>query len=202
MKSRRGRPLAWFVLLAACLVPLASHADEGAAPSASPPRASTSSPEAAAPATAPPSSVDPSVMPSWTTGQSAQPPVPAGPAYRGTTASVPSKLPGYVAGGLAITSLGAGVVLGALAASDHSQFDKNPTTATANRGETRELDADLCFGIAATLAVASVVMLFSHDPPDASQPQAARGGPPKLDVAPVFGVLGLHGASVGAALRF
>jgi protein TonB len=104
----------------------------------------------------------PSVVPPWTT------PPPA--ASRGFGAG---RIPALATAGLAVVSLGAGTVLGALALGDHQEFEKSPTTELANRGEARALAADMLFGGAATLAVASLVMFLSHD--SAAAQSVARG---------------------------
>jgi hypothetical protein len=68
-----------------------------------------------------------------------------------------------VTGGLAVVLLGIGTAFGAMSISDHSSFDAHPTTATANAGESHELSADMCFGGALTLGVASIVMALTHE---------------------------------------
>jgi hypothetical protein len=83
--------------------------------------------------------------------------------------------------------------------SDHSEYVKNPTTETADRGESRELAADMLFGAGATLAVASVVMLFVHDPAEPARTPPAPAESPKVTIAPA---LGPRSAGLGAALHF
>jgi hypothetical protein len=86
------------------------------------------------------------------------------------------RIPMLVTGGLAVVALGTGTVFGILSISDHSNFDAHPTTATANDGESHELTADMCFGVAATLAVATLVMALTHEdspPPATSAPHVS-----------------------------
>lgn len=127
------------------------------------------------------------------------PPIPTAPS--GAPAPAPragydtGRIPAYVVGGLAIVSLGVGTVFAALSLSDHQQFTKNPTGATANAGEVHEVTADMCFGGAATLAVAAVVMFLTHEtPPPESVPPA-----PRVTWSPVVGP---RGAGAGASITF
>jgi len=86
-----------------------------------------------------------------------------------------SKVPAYVTGGLAIAAAGVGTVFGVLALNDKSDFDKNPTTQTADNGDTHALIADMAFGVALTFGVTSAVLFFAKDEP------AAAGGSAKAD---------------------
>jgi hypothetical protein len=114
------------------------------------------------------------------------------------TARSPSdlgRIPAYVVGGLAVVTLGVGSVFGGLSVADHRQFVEHPTAAVANRGDSHELIADMCFGGAATLAVAAVVMFLTHQPPTpASVPAASR-----VTWSPL---VGQHGAGAGASISF
>jgi len=74
-----------------------------------------------------------------------------------------SQVPAYVTGGLAIVGAGVGTVFGIMALSDKSQFDKNPTTQTADNGDTHALIADMSFGVALTFGVTSAVLFLTHD---------------------------------------
>jgi hypothetical protein len=102
------------------------------------------------------------------------------------------KTPVYVVGGLAVVALGVGAVFGGLSIADHQQFVQHPTSAIANRGDSHELTADMCFGVAATFAVTAVVMLFTHEPPVASAASRVTWSP----------VLGPHNAGAGASIPF
>jgi hypothetical protein len=108
-------------------------------------------------------------------------------------------LPSLVTGGLAVVALGTGVVFGILAWQDHESFLSNPTTDTANRGESRGLTADMCFGGAATLAVASIVMYFTHEDTPAAPQATGRATAPAFAIAPFASP---HGAGAGAVVRF
>jgi PEGA domain len=74
-----------------------------------------------------------------------------------------SKLPAFVTGGLAIAAAGVGTVFGVLALNDKTDFDKNPTTSTADNGDTHALIADMAFGVALTFGVTSAVLFLTKD---------------------------------------
>jgi hypothetical protein len=107
------------------------------------------------------------------------------------------KLPALVTGGLAVASLITGTVFGILAWEDHESFQTNPSADLANRGESRGLTADMCFGGAATLAVASIVMYLTHEEAAAATPTSET--PPRVSLAPF---LSPGGGGAGAVLRF
>ncbi|HTQ45446.1 MAG TPA: hypothetical protein VMI75_21960 [Polyangiaceae bacterium] len=105
------------------------------------------------------------------------------------------RIPAYVVGGLAVVTLGVGAVFGGLSVADHREFVQHPTAATANRGDSHEIIADMCFGGAATLAVAAVVMFLTHQPPaPASVPATSR-----VTWSPL---VGQHAAGAGASISF
>jgi hypothetical protein len=79
-----------------------------------------------------------------------------------------SKVPAYVTGGLAIVAAGVGTAFGIAALSDKSQFDKNPTTQTADNGDTHALICDMSFGVALTFGVTSAVLFLTRDEPPAA----------------------------------
>jgi hypothetical protein len=108
------------------------------------------------------------------------------------------KLPALVTGGLAVVTLATGAVFGVLAWQDHEDFQTHPLADTANRGESRGLTADMCFGAAATLGVAALVMYFTHDDAGAPSPQTG-GGASRVAVAPFVSA---HGGGAGAVVRF
>jgi len=89
-----------------------------------------------------------------------------------------SQVPAYVTGGLAIVAAGVGTVFGIMALSDKSQFDKNPTTQTADNGDTHALIADMSFGVALTFGVTSAVLFLTRD-----EAPAASSLPPKTTTA-------------------
>ncbi|HEX8793342.1 MAG TPA: PEGA domain-containing protein [Polyangiaceae bacterium] len=74
-----------------------------------------------------------------------------------------SKVPAYVTGGLAIVAAGVGTVFGIMTLSDKSDFDKNPTTSTADNGDTHALITDMAFGVALTFGVTSAVLFLTKD---------------------------------------
>jgi len=84
-----------------------------------------------------------------------------------------SKVPAYVTGGLAIVAAGVGTVFGVMALDDKSQFDKNPTSQTADNGDTHALVADMSFGVALTFGVTSAVLFLTRD--EAPAASSAKG---------------------------
>ncbi len=126
-----------------------------------------------------------------------------------------SPLPAYITGGLAVSAAVVGTVFGAIALSDKSNFDKNPTSNGADTGENHALVADMAFGVAITLAVTSAVLYFTrdeavtpstskneteHDKARAKQLAARRASErPSFDLAPIMTP---HGGGAGALLRF
>jgi hypothetical protein len=74
-----------------------------------------------------------------------------------------SKVPAFVTGGLAIAAAGVGTAFGIVALNDKSNFDKNPTTHTADNGDTHALIADMAFGVALTFGVTSAVLFLTKD---------------------------------------
>jgi PEGA domain len=74
-----------------------------------------------------------------------------------------SLVPAFVTGGLAIAAAGVGTVFGIVALGNKSDFDKNPTTQTADDGDTHALIADMAFGVALTFGVTSAVLFLTKD---------------------------------------
>ena len=68
-----------------------------------------------------------------------------------------------VTGSLGAAGLIAGTVLGILALSERSDYDKNPTEAGADHGERLALFADVGFGVGAMALVTTAVLLLTHD---------------------------------------
>jgi hypothetical protein len=79
-----------------------------------------------------------------------------------------SKVPAYITGGLAIVAAGVGTAFGIIALGDKSDFDKNPTSQTADNGDTHALIADMSFGVAITFGVTSAVLFLTNDEPPAA----------------------------------
>jgi hypothetical protein len=121
-----------------------------------------------------------------------------------------SKVPAYVTGGLAIVAAGVGTAFGIMALSDKSDFDKNPTTQTADNGDTHALIADMSFGVALTFGVTSAVLfLTSDEPPAATTPSASNHGNKTADAKKPRGLkitptpmVGPHSGGAGLTLRF
>jgi hypothetical protein len=85
-----------------------------------------------------------------------------------------SKVPAFVTGGLAIAAAGVGTGFGIVALHDKSNFDKNPTTHTADNGDTHALIADMAFGVALTFAVTSAVLFLTKDEQPSPPPATSR----------------------------
>jgi hypothetical protein len=129
-----------------------------------------------------------------------------------------SKVPAYITGGLAIVAAGVGTAFGVMALNDKSDFDKNPTSGTADDGDTHALIADMAFGVALTFGVTSAVLLFTKDEPPAVMPSTAGGtgtaSPRTADAVPERAPrhndvtvtptpwVGPHGGGAGVMLRF
>jgi len=121
-----------------------------------------------------------------------------------------SKVPAYVTGALAIAAAGVGTAFGILTLNDKAQFDRNPTTQTADNGDTHSLIADMSFGVAITFAVTSIVLFVTKDEAPASTTSAqpptrvARTRPTETrpvgwSVAPM---VGSRSGGAGLVVRF
>jgi hypothetical protein len=115
-----------------------------------------------------------------------------------------------VTGGLAIVAAGVGTVFGIMALSDKSQFDKNPTTQTADNGDTHALIADMSFGVALTFGVTSAVLFLTRDEAPAASSATPRTTTAKAEadskrnritVTPTP-VVGPHSGGAGFTVRF
>jgi hypothetical protein len=80
-------------------------------------------------------------------------------------------VPAYVTIGIAGAAAVVGTIFGVKALGAKSDFDKTPTTKTADDTERNALIADMAFGVAITLGVTGIVLLTSDDEP----PPAATG---------------------------
>jgi tetratricopeptide (TPR) repeat protein len=152
-----------------------------------------------APPPPPPASAPP---PAAAAPPAAPPPPPPPPSH--------SKLPAFITGGLAVAAAGVGAVFGAMALHDKSNFDKNPTTSTADDGDSHSLISDMAFGVAITFGVTSAVLFLTKDEPSAT---ASNAGRPAADaqvasskstaitVTPVP-VVGPHSGGAGVLVRF
>jgi PEGA domain-containing protein len=114
-----------------------------------------------------------------------------------------SKVPAIVTGALAVAAAGVGTVFGIIALGDKSDFDKNPTTQTADDGDTHALIADMAFGVALTFGVTSAVLFLTRD----ETPVATSSIDPKevkkaaVTVTPTP-MVGPHSGGAGFVLRF
>ena len=116
-----------------------------------------------------------------------------------------SLVPALVTGGLAVVALGAGTVFGIMALGDKSDFDKKPTSATADDGENHALIADMAFGVALTLGVTSAVLFLSNGSSSASA--SVKTTPAKAAAKSSFTItptpfVTAHGGGAGALVRF
>lgn len=126
----------------------------------------------------------------------APPPPPAAEPVK--TPAAPAEPPTaaiWVTGSLGVAGIIAGSVLGVLALQEHSEFNKKPSEASADRGERLALFADVGFGIGAMALVTTAVLLLTHDEtPPKEQPAAAR-----LQIIPAVSPAG---ASATAKVHF
>ncbi len=121
-----------------------------------------------------------------------------------------SLVPAIVTGGLAIAAAGVGTVFGILALGNKSDFDKNPTTATADSGDTHALIADMAFGVAVTFGVTSAVLFLTKDESTTSTSSThgattATATAAKKKTAVTFTptpIVGPHSGGAGFVLRF
>ncbi len=125
-----------------------------------------------------------------------------------------SKLPAYITGGLAGAAAGGGTAFGIMALNDKSSFDANPTSSTADDGDTHALIADMAFGVALTFGVTSAVLFFTKDEPapvlpataSAAHDDRARARQEALKRANVTVTpapwVAPHGAGAGVVLQF
>lgn len=119
-----------------------------------------------------------------------------------------SKVPAYVTGGLAIAAAGVGTVFGVIALGDKSDYDKNPTTKTADNGDTHALIADMAFGVALTFGVTSAVLFLTKDETTATPTPTATTNSRARHVASATmtftptPIVGPHSGGAGFVLRF
>jgi hypothetical protein len=115
-----------------------------------------------------------------------------------------SKVPAIVTGALAVAAAGVGTVFGIIALGDKSDFDKNPTTQTADDGDTHALIADMAFGVALTFGVTSAVLFLTRDDPPAPtssiDPKVVKKAA-AVTVTPTP-IVGPHTGGAGFVLRF
>jgi hypothetical protein len=132
----------------------------------------------------------------------AEPPPPPPPEPR-------SKVPAFITGGLAIVAAGVGTAFGVIALGDKSDFDKNPTSSTADNGDTHALIADMAFGVAITFGVTSAVLFLTNDepPPPATAgsekhaTHTASAKPSTFKITPTP-MVGSHSGGAGVLVQF
>jgi len=150
----------------------------------------------------------------------AEPPPPAPPPPPVVAATPPppapvpppppaSPLPAYITGGIAVAAVAVGTGFGIAALNDKSDFDKHPTSSTADDGDTHALISDMAFGIAITFGVTSAVLLLTKDEavatttssaPSAKTETASRTpAKPKTKHLPAFTPSPMVGPHLGGA---
>jgi tetratricopeptide (TPR) repeat protein len=72
----------------------------------------------------------------------------------------------WVTGSIGAAGLVTGTVLGFLALKEHSDYEANPTEASADQGERLALFADVAFGIGAMSLITAAVLYFTYDDTD------------------------------------
>jgi hypothetical protein len=92
-------------------------------------------------------------------------------------------------------------VFGILALGDKSSFDNNPTSQTADNGDTHALIADMSFGVALTFGVTSAVLFLTKDEPAATASARPKRQTKAMSVTPIP-VVGPHSGGAGLSLRF
>ncbi len=131
----------------------------------------------------------------------AAPPPPAPPPPPPPPPEEHSMVPAYVTIGIAGAAAVVGTVFGVKALSSKSDFDKHPTTKTADDTERSALIADMAFGVAITLGVTGIVLLTSDDspPPAKAASHLAPTKRARLDILPYAGP---KGGGASAKLTF
>jgi hypothetical protein len=120
-------------------------------------------------------------------------PVAATPSAPAAATSGPPVVAIAITAGLGAAGLIAGTALGIAALSERSDYNKQPTSSGADRGERLALFSDVGFGIGSMALITAAVLLFTHDAGPADQ-QAAH-----LQIVPSVTP---HAASATAQLRF
>ena len=106
----------------------------------------------------------------------------------------------WVTAGIAAAGLISGTVFGFLALSEQSSYDSDPQADTADRGEAFALVADISFGVAAAMAITSIVLYIVERSGGDSDSESADLD---LNVSPwVAAHPGGQSGGVAAQLRF
>ncbi|MGH7270767.1 MAG: PEGA domain-containing protein, partial [Polyangiaceae bacterium] len=112
-----------------------------------------------------------------------------------------SVAPAIITGALAVAAAGVGTVFGVMTLNDKSDYDKNPTSSTADSGDTHSLVADMSFGLALTFAVTSAVLFFTKDSGSSGSAKAASAEKTALSIRPVP-MVSSHSGGAGFVVRF
>lgn len=110
-------------------------------------------------------------------------------------------MPAYVTLGIATGGAIVGTIFGVQALSSKSDFNKNPTTKSADDTERNALIADMAFGVAVTLGVTGIVLLTSSDDSSSGANAAQLHLPPKVSFR-VTPYLGRESGGAAARLTF
>lgn len=114
-----------------------------------------------------------------------------------------SKVPAYITAGVAVVAAGVGTAFGLVALSKHSDYEKNPTSDTADSGENAALIADMCFGVAVTFGVTSAVLFLTDgggsSAKNTTKPSTAKSNGIRITPTPYVTP---NGAGAGALVRF
>ncbi len=152
------------------------------------------------PVAAPPPPVAATVTPVVPAATSTAPP---------PTTEARSLVPAIVTGALAVAAAGVGTVFGVIALGNKSDFNKNPTTQTADDGDTHALIADMAFGVALTFGVTSAVLFLTKDEPvtttsstHATQTAATAARKKTAVTFTPTPIVGPHTGGAGFVLRF
>lgn len=107
----------------------------------------------------------------------------------------------WVSAGVAASGLVAGTVLGFLALSQESDFQRMPTEETADDGERLALFADVAFGVAAAAGITGLVLHLTRGrrADDTTQESSDGADQARLGITPVAGP---QGGGVEAHVRF
>jgi tetratricopeptide (TPR) repeat protein len=92
--------------------------------------------------------------------------------------------------GVGVLAIGTGAILGVMALGDKSEFDKNPTKKTADRGERLALFADVAFGVGAAAVITGVVLWITQDTGKGEGPaetdESAISQAPRVQLVPAL----------------
>lgn len=93
----------------------------------------------------------------------------------------------WITGIVGATGIVTGTVLGFLALSERSDYDANPTSESADRGERLALFADVAFGVGAMGALTALVLYVTYDDEPEPAADTDASAEPTATVTPVIG---------------